>query len=136
MKTAKRAQREARQLFRLCLVNGSFDERRARLVAERLAAGGRSGALAVLSRFTRLLRLNRADHTARVTSAAPLADDVRARIVAGVADRWGPNVTTQFTEDPGLIAGVRVAVGSDVYDGSVRAGLDALDEKFRTPFAS
>ncbi len=41
MKTAKQAQREARQLFRLCLVNGSLDESRARRVVQRLvdAAG-------------------------------------------------------------------------------------------------
>jgi F-type H+-transporting ATPase subunit delta len=36
----------------------------------------------------------------------------------------------QFVQNPDLIGGMRVKVGSDVYDGSVRAGLANLARSF------
>jgi F-type H+-transporting ATPase subunit delta len=41
-------------------------------------------------------------------------------------------VSTSFAENPALIGGMRVKIGSDVYDGSVRAALEALEERFGT----
>jgi F-type H+-transporting ATPase subunit delta len=130
MKTAKQAQRDARQLFRLCLVDGSLDEDRARQVAQRLVDAARPGTLPVLSRFQRLLRLDRTKHRADVTSAVPLPPDIRASLEAGVARLYGPGIVTSFAEDPALLGGVRITVGSDVYDGSIKAGLAALQARF------
>ena len=130
MKTAKQAQRDARQLFRLCLVNGSLDEERARDVVQRLVGAARPGTLPVLSRFHRLVRLDREKRSARVISAVPLPPDIRALLEAGILRVYGPGIVTSFAEDPTLLAGVRLTVGSDVYDGSVRAGLAALEARF------
>jgi F-type H+-transporting ATPase subunit delta len=130
MKTAKQAQRNAGQLFRLCLVNGSLDEDRVRRVVQRLVDAARPGTLPVLSRFQRLVRLDLAKHSADVTSAVPLPPDIRALLEAGVARLYGPGIVTTFAEDPALLGGVRLTVGSDVYDGTVRAGLAALEERF------
>jgi F-type H+-transporting ATPase subunit delta len=130
MKTAKQAQRDAKQLFRLCLVDGSLDEDRARRVVTRLVNAARPGTLPVLSRFHRLVRLDRAKHRADVTSAVPLALDLRALFEAGVTRLYGPGTVTIFAEDPTLLGGVRITVGSDVYDGSIRGGLTALESKF------
>jgi F-type H+-transporting ATPase subunit delta len=44
--------------------------------------------------------------------------------------RYGPGLTTAFAERPELIGGMRIQVGCDVYDGSVRAGLEALEKSF------
>ena len=130
MKTAKQAQRDARQLFRLCLVDGSLDEDRARQVVQRLVDAARPGTLPVLSRFQRLVRLDRAKHSADVTSAVPLPPDIRALLEAGVARLYGPGIVTSFAEDPTLLGGVRLTVGSDVYDGTIKAGLAALEARF------
>jgi len=127
MKTAKQAQREARQLFRFCLAAGSLDEGRARQVVQRLVDAGRPGTFPVLSRFQRLARLDRATHRAEVTSAVPLAPDIRAQLEAGVARIYGPGIAIAFAEDPSVLGGVRVTVGSDVYDGTISAGLTALE---------
>ena len=35
-----------------------------------------------------------------------------------------------FAQNPALIGGMRIKVGSDVYDGSVQARLAALQESF------
>jgi F-type H+-transporting ATPase subunit delta len=129
MKPAKQSRREAGTLFRLCLVDGSLDEDRARRVARRLIEAGRPGTLLVLSRFQRLVRLDVMKHRADVTSAVPLGPELRARLEAGIARVHGPGIVTTFVEDPALLGGVRVAVGSDVFDGSIKAGLAALAER-------
>lgn len=130
MKTAKQTQREARRLFRLCLVNGSLDEGRAGQVVQRLLERARPGALGVLSRFGRLVRLDRLAHSAEVESAEPLPADLRASIHENLMRLYGQSVTTSFSENPALIAGMRIRVGSDVYDGSVKGGLAALESRF------
>ena len=129
MKTARQIQREARELFRLCMVNGSLDEARVRRIVKGIVDAGRPGSLPVLSRFQRLVRLNRALHRAEVESAAPLGDDVRASIVAALERIYGAGLSTSFAENPALLGGVRVKVGSDVYDGSVKGGLAALEAR-------
>jgi F-type H+-transporting ATPase subunit delta len=127
MASTRRVRRTARQFFRFCVVNGSLDEGRVRQVVERVIVSRRRGVLAMLKQFQRLVRLDRERHSARVESAAPLPDEVRRQIAAGVARTYGPGVEASFAENPALIGGVRLKVGSDVYDSSVRAKLDAIE---------
>lgn len=129
MKSNRRVKRAARQLFRLCVRDGALDAARVRLVAQRLSASSRRGALPVLTSFQRLVRLETGRHTAVVESATPLADSVRRQIADGLARTYGPDLDTAFRDNPALIAGVRIKVASDVYDGSVRARLNALEAR-------
>ena len=127
MATTRRVRRTARQFFRFCVVDGSLNDDRVRQVVERVIRSRRRGVLAMLKQFQRLVRLDRERHSARVESAAPLPEAMRAEVVAGVARIYGPGIETSFAENPALIGGVRLQVGSDVYDGSVRAKLDAIE---------
>ena len=124
--TSKKARRAARRLFRLCVVDGALDERRARRVSQRLARSGRRRSLAILAGFARLVRLERYRRTAVVESAVPLPIDVRNEIRDILTRRYGPRVETMYAHDPSLIGGLRVQVGSNVYDGTVRGRLAAL----------
>jgi F-type H+-transporting ATPase subunit delta len=130
MKTSRQIKREAKRLFRLCLVNGLLDEGRTRQVVQRVIDDKRRGGLALLSHFQRLVKLDCARHTAEVESAMPLPGDLRARIQADLARTYGPGISALFVHNPGLIGGMRIKVGSDVYDGSVRARLAALEKGF------
>ena len=130
MKMNKRAKREAKQLFRLCLVNSLLDENRVRQVVQRVVAGGHRDWRAMLSHFWRLVRLDLARHTATIESATLLPADLQVAIEAGLTRRYGPGLTTAFAHRPALIGGMRIQVGSDVYDGSVRGGLEALEKSF------
>jgi F-type H+-transporting ATPase subunit delta len=127
MKVSRKARRTARDLYRLCLVDGRLDPARARQVAERVAGSGHRGSLAVLAVFQRLVRLDRDRHRAIVESAAPLPDEVRDDVRANLARRYGAGLDTTFTDNPGLIGGMRIRVGSDVFDGSIRGKLASLD---------
>jgi F-type H+-transporting ATPase subunit delta len=130
MKTTRQTKREAKRLFRLCLVNGLVDESRTRQVVQRIIRAKRRGDLALLSHFRRLVKLECARHTAKVESTVPLPADLRASIEAGLARAYGPGISVSFAHNPGLIGGMRIKVGSDVYDGSLRARLAALEKSF------
>jgi F-type H+-transporting ATPase subunit delta len=130
MKTTRQIKREAKQLFRLCLVNGLLDGERTRQVMQRVIDAKRRGGLALLSHFQRLVRLYSARHKAKVESAMPLPEDLRQGVQTDLARTYGPGISVSFVHNPGLIGGMRIKVGSDVYDGSVRARLAALEKNF------
>jgi len=130
MKTNRQTKREAKRLFRFCLVNGLLDEARTRQVVQGIVDAKRRGGLALLSHFQRLVKLDLARRTAQVESAMPLPEDLRASVQAGLARTYGPGISASFAHNPGLIGGMRIKVGSDVYDGSVRARLAALEKGF------
>ena len=130
MKTTRQIKREAKQLYRLCLVNGLLDEARTRQVVQKIIDAKRRGSLALLSYFQRLVKLDFARHTAQVESAVLLPEDLRARIQADLARTYGPGIHASFAQNPELIGGMRIKVWSDVYDGSVRVRLAALEKGF------
>ena len=74
--------------------------------------------------------MDSARHTAKVESALTLPADLQASVQTGLARVYGPGLNTSFAENPALIGGMRIRVGSDVYDGSVQARLAALEQSF------
>lgn len=130
MKTTKQLQREARQLFRLCLVEGSLNEDRVRQAVQGVLSAKRRGCLKLLSYFQHLVKLERARHRAEIESATSLPDELRANVLSNLDRLYGPGLSTSFALNPSLIGGMRIRVGSDVYDGSVRAELASLQKSF------
>ena len=64
-----------------------------------------------------------------VESATPLAADLRDDVQAGLHAVYGPASSHRSQTNPALIGGMRIKVGSDVYDDSVRARLAALEAR-------
>jgi F-type H+-transporting ATPase subunit delta len=131
MKASRRIRRESRRLFRACLVDGRLDQARVRRVVHRVAQARRRGTLALLADLHRLVRQEHARRRAVVESATALSPAARAEVEAGIARAYGPGMDLSFAENPELIAGMRIQVNSDVYDGSVRAALSGLEARFR-----
>jgi F-type H+-transporting ATPase subunit delta len=129
MKTKKQTQRDARQLFRLCLVNGALDDDRVRDVVQQMIDAGRPGSLKVLARFQRLVRLDRAAHSAYVESPTPLPADVKTSIESSIARLHGAGIATTYAANPELLGGARITVGSDVYDSSIQGRLAELEAR-------
>lgn len=69
---------------------------------------------------------------ATITSARPLSADERAGLEAQVAKLAGANVRASYLEDPSLLGGAVVQVGSTIYDGSVRSQLAQLKQRLVT----
>ena len=130
MKISKQARRDAKQLFRSCLANGLLDENRARQTVQQVIAGKPRGYLPILTHFQRLVKLDVARRTARIESAIEPPETLRTAVQANLARRYGPGLSVSFAGNADLIGGLRVQVGSDVYDGSVRARLAELADKF------
>jgi len=130
MKTNKQAVQEARQLFRLCLLDGRLDEDRVRLVVQKVLQSRRRGYLMLLRRFLKLLKLEYERHAAKIESAVSLSTDLQDRVHMGLESVYGSGLTTLFTQNAVLIGGIRIKVGSDVYDNSVRSALAALARRF------
>jgi F-type H+-transporting ATPase subunit delta len=129
MKSSKQTRRAARRMYRVCQVNGRLDPDRVRQVVQRVARSGRRGTVQILGDFLRLVRLDRDRHRAVIESAAGLSDDVRREVHAGLERTYGDGLETLFEVNPALIGGMRIRVGSDVYDGSVRGRLAALEAR-------
>jgi F-type H+-transporting ATPase subunit delta len=55
--------------------------------------------------------------------------DLRAVVLDRLAKAYGPAIITLFMQNPDLIGGIRIKVGSDIYDGSVRSTLITLSRK-------
>jgi F-type H+-transporting ATPase subunit delta len=127
VKISKQACRDAKQLFRSCRVNGVLDEAKVRQVVQQVIASKPRGYIPILAHFQRLLKLDLDGRTARVESPVPLADPQQAAIKANLAHRYGEGLIFAFTQNPSLIGGLRVQIGSDVFDGSVEARLAALE---------
>jgi F-type H+-transporting ATPase subunit delta len=83
-----------------------------------------------LNHFQRLLKLEEARRLAKVESAAPLGGDQQTSVRNELARTYGPGLNVVFSQNPALLGGLRIQVGSDVYDGSVQARLARLEESF------
>ncbi len=130
MKETQQVKRDAKQLFRLCLVNGLLDENRVDQVVQRVIETGYRNRFKVLAEFRRWVRLDRTQHMATVESATPLSAEFQASLRAKLLQIYGESLSVAFAVDPTLIGGIRIAARDDVYDGSVRARLAALKTAF------
>ena len=130
MKISKQAQREARQLFRSCQVGGQLDESRVRQGVKLLAEKKPRGYVEILSRLHRLVKLDVDRRTARVESATPLAADQQSQVAAQLTKVYGAGLSLSFATDAALLGGLRIQVGSDLFDGSVKTRLDKLAQSF------
>src|SRR5512136_1495077 len=112
MKSSKQSRREAKELFRSCLVNGALDEHKVRQVVARVIEARPRGFAAVLGHFQRLVKLEIARRTARVESAVPLPPDLEAAVKNSLTRIYGAGLDLSFARNPALIGGMRIKVGS------------------------
>jgi F-type H+-transporting ATPase subunit delta len=130
MKVSKQAQRDARQLFRSCTINGLLDAGRVRRVLALLAEKKPRGYVEILTRLHRLVKLDVARHSARVESAVVTSPEDQAGIKVSLEKQYGAGLEVTYGVNPALLGGLRIQVGSDLYDGSVQTRLQKLEQSF------
>lgn len=130
MKISKQSRRDAKQLFRACQVGGQIDDGRVRQTVSLVIAKKPRGYLGTLSQLQRLVKLDLERRTARVESAVALSPEAQSGVRTNLTQKYGSNLILGFAVRPDLIGGLRVQVGSDVYDGSVQARLNNLEATF------
>ena len=127
MKISKQARRDAKQLFNVCNVSGVMDENRVRQTVGVVIEKKPRGYVGILSHFQRLVKLDIERRSAHVESAVAASEVLQQSVKANLAQRYGQGLNVTFAVNPSLIGGLRVKVGSDVFDGSVKARLAELE---------
>ena len=126
MNISKEARRTSRQLFRACMVDGKLDESRVRTVVNGVASSKPRGYIGMLDAFSRLVANEVSRQRALVESASALSPATQTELQASLSKKYGRQLTLDFSVNPELLGGIRVKVGSDVWDGSVKARLEGL----------
>jgi len=130
MKIGKQARRDAKDLFLACKRDGVLDETRVRQTVTQVLASKPRNYLATLTHFQRLVELDIQSRTVRIENAVPTSESLMADIKTSLTGRYGAGLDFQFFVDPTLIGGLRIRIGSDVFDGTVKSRLADLETRF------
>jgi F-type H+-transporting ATPase subunit delta len=129
MKSSKEARKVSRQLFRHSFTSGRLDEEKISHMVQTVLATKPRRYVDVLKDYQRLLHLEVEKRHAVIESATPLSRSLGDQIVANLRSRYGEDLTTEFRTSPELLGGLRIKIGNDVWDGSVKSRLNQLQEQ-------
>lgn len=128
MKINKEIRRFSRELLRASFTDGQLDQGKITPLVQSLIEKKPRHYIAVLENYKRLLRLEVEKRRARIESASELTPEVSSGIVSNLQRKYGQYLTTEFRVNPELLGGLRIHVGSDVWDGTVRNRLQRLEQ--------
>jgi len=130
MKISKVAAATARRLFGLCQTGGRLDDAKLRTAVSRLVETKPRDYAAILGALQKLTRLELERRKVTVESAVALDEPTRQRVVSGLASQYGSDLVVDYQINPLLLGGLRIRIGNDVFDGSVKGRLDRLTAAF------
>ena len=119
----------ARGLLRASFTDGQLDQGRISSLVNSVVREKPRNYVRILDYYKRLLRLELEKRHARIETAAPLDAQAAAEIKQNLSSRYGTDLTSEFVVNPALLGGMRVRVGSDVWDSSVRNRLHRLEHQ-------
>ncbi len=132
MKVSKEALRTARQLLRLSMKDGRIDAEASRRIAAAVVKAKPRHYIATLEAYQRMLRLELEKRHAIVETAVALSESERESVLGDLKGRLGADITADFRDVPELLGGMRVKLGSTVWDSSIKARLDGLSRTLQS----
>ncbi len=129
MKVTKEIRQFSRQLMRASFTDGQLDRGKIGSLVDSLISRKPRRYLDVLENYKRLLRLEVEKRSATIESASELAPEASANILEHLKRKYGQDLTVEFAVNPELLGGMRIRVGSDVWDGTVRNRLERLQRQ-------
>ena len=129
MKISKDIRQLSRTLVRDSHVDGALDRDRINSIVRTIIEKKPRNYIQLLKNYQRLLRLEVEKRRAMIESAAELDPEAGRQIVVGLEQKYGPGLATEYVINPALLGGVRVRVGNDVWDSSVRNRLERLQQE-------
>ncbi|MDF1825487.1 MAG: F0F1 ATP synthase subunit delta [Verrucomicrobiales bacterium] len=130
MKSGKELKRIAKKLFQASLVDGVLDPETVQKVVRKLSDAKPRGYLQVVTAYWRLVRLEIQRNSAVIESAIELDVATKNQVEGDLKKKYGDQVTAEYAIRPELLGGIRIKIGSDVWDGSVKNRIQRLEEKF------
>ena len=128
MKVNREIRRLSREMLRASFTDGQLDQGKIGTLAQSLLDKKPRNYIAILENYKRLIRLEVEKRHAKIESAEELSPEVRSQIVASLQRKYASDLTTEFVVTRELLGGLRIRVGSDVWDSSVRNRLQRLEE--------
>lgn len=116
----------AKQLFKLSVVNGVVSPEQVAGVLGWVEKHSPRRPVALLKAYHHRIAIELAKSRAEVEHAGPVSDATLKQIEAAMTKRYARVVTASAKPNPKLLAGLRVRVGSDVYESSVAGQLAKL----------
>ena len=129
MKINKEIRQVSRMMMRASLTDGRLDQGKIHALVDAVIRERPRNYVGILANYKRLLRLEVEKRHAKIESATPLAEGEGMRIVENLKRKYGQDITTEFAINPELLGGMRIRVGSDVWDGTVRQRLERLQQQ-------
>jgi F-type H+-transporting ATPase subunit delta len=129
MKINKETRQLSKELLRASIVDGKLDSGRVSSLVKSLIAKKPRHYIQVLEAYQRLLRLEVEKRTATIETATELAPEAGQQIVDNLKRKYGNDLAARFVVTPELLGGMRIRVGSDVWDSSVRNRLHRLQQQ-------
>ena len=126
MSASKQIRATARTLLKLSLENGQLSEAKVRDVLAWFEAKPPAHAAATLREYHRLVVREYNRSRARIEFAGALSSGAVASILSELSRIYGRPVSAATSENPDLIAGVRISIGDDVYERSIASQLETL----------
>ncbi len=129
MQVKKEIRQNARQLLHASFTDGQLDNGRVSSVVNSVLEKKPRNYIKILDYYKRLLRLELEKRHARIETATELEPQAASQIAQNLSRRYGSDLTTEFLVNPALLGGMRIRVGSDVWDSSVRNRLERLEQQ-------
>jgi F-type H+-transporting ATPase subunit delta len=129
MKINKETRQLSKQLLRASFVDGRLDSGRVSSLLKSLIEKKPRHYIQVLEAYKRLLRLEVEKRTATIETATELSPESGQQIVDNLKRKYGNDLAARFVVNPELLGGMRIRVGSDVWDSSVRNRLHRLQQQ-------
>jgi F-type H+-transporting ATPase subunit delta len=129
MQVKKEVRQIAREMLRASFTDGQLDRGRIGSGVDSVLAKRPRNCLKILEYYKRLLRLEVEKRHALIETAAPLDPQTASQLALNLGRRYGSDLTTEFAVNPALLGGMRIRVGSDVWDSSVRKRLERLQQQ-------
>ena len=127
MKLDKDSRKLTKGLFQASFTSGRLDEKKASAVVKTVVASKPRNFLGILKEYQRLIRLEVAKHHAIIESATTLDKKTSDQLLVNLRAKYGKDLSTEFKVSPVLLGGLRIKIGSDVFDSSVRERLARLE---------
>src|SRR6266513_3759089 len=129
MQVKKKVRQIGREMLRASFTDGQLDRGRIASVVDSILAKKPRNYLKILEYYKRLLRLEAEKRHARIETAAALEPQIASQVSLNLVRRYGTDLSTEFAINPALLGGMRIRVGSDVWDSSVRNRLERLQQQ-------
>lgn len=129
MKINKEIRQLSREMLRASFADGQLDSGKISSIIDLVTTRKPRSYVDVLKNYRRLLRLEVEKRRAQIETASEMDPATQSEVVTNLKKKYGSDLAPEFAVNPELLGGMRIRVGNDVWDGSVRNRLERLRQQ-------